>query len=229
MIKLLDKNHRYRNKGLKKQPHGVLKKYLNTPFDDQRQSFDECEFLALDFETTGLNSNQDHIISIGFVNLSKGKVQLKSAQHHIVKTTKKLDGSSVGIHQLTDDAVKDGIGIRKMMELLLENSIGKTIVAHYQQIEYQFIQQASKKLFNHPLPIQIIDTLMIEKKYLQNSGQNINPNQLRLFNLRQKYNLPRYKAHNAMEDAIATAELLLAQIHHRQSSTGKLQLKDLLN
>ena len=33
---------------------------------------------------------------------------------------------------------------------------------------------------------------------------------LRLFNLRPRYNLPRYKAHNALSDAIATAELFMA-------------------
>ena len=34
-------------------------------------------------------------------------------------------------------------------------------------------------------------------------------------NLRERYGLPRYRAHNALIDAISAAELLLAQIAHR--------------
>ena len=38
----------------------------------------------------------------------------------------------------------------------------------------------------------------------------IAPGDLRLFNLRERYHLPNYKAHNALSDAISTAELFLA-------------------
>ena len=36
--------------------------------------------------------------------------------------------------------------------------------------------------------------------------------QLRLWNARTRYGLPVYKAHNALTDAVATAELYLAQV-----------------
>jgi DNA polymerase-3 subunit epsilon len=41
------------------------------------------------------------------------------------------------------------------------------------------------------------------------------PSELRLTALRVKYGLPNHYAHNALNDAIATAELLLAQISER--------------
>jgi DNA polymerase-3 subunit epsilon len=58
----------------------------------------------------------------------------------------------------------------------------------------------------------MLDTLKIERRKIQQMQQHTQPDGLRLFNFREKYNLPRYKAHNAMQDAISTAELFLAQV-----------------
>jgi len=46
---------------------------------------------------------------------------------------------------------------------------------------------------------------------------------LRLSDLREAYNLPRYNAHDCLVDAIATAELLIAIAAHRgDTSLGEL-------
>ena len=58
----------------------------------------------------------------------------------------------------------------------------------------------------------IIDTLVIAKNRMDNFGIAYTPTELRLFNLCQQYKLPSYKAHNALNDALATAELFLAEI-----------------
>ncbi|MDH5396136.1 MAG: hypothetical protein OEW97_07655, partial [Gammaproteobacteria bacterium] len=51
---------------------------------------------------------------------------------------------------------------------------------------------------------------------------------LRLFNLRKKLNMPVYKAHNALLDAIATAELFLA-ILNDVSPKNNARLKEFLS
>jgi DNA polymerase-3 subunit epsilon len=43
--------------------------------------------------------------------------------------------------------------------------------------------------------------------------------ELRLDALRAAYNLPRYPAHNALSDALATAELFLALLQHQSDET----------
>ncbi len=56
----------------------------------------------------------------------------------------------------------------------------------------------------------IIDTLQLGQRLFELRNHTIQATDLRLFNLRPRYNLPRYRAHNALTDAMATAELLLA-------------------
>ena len=45
-------------------------------------------------------------------------------------------------------------------------------------------------------------------------GRNAAPLSIRLADSRARYHLPRYRAHHALTDALATAELLQAQIAH---------------
>ncbi len=64
-----------------------------------------------------------------------------------------------------------------------------------------------------------VDTLLLEEAILRRKDAPIMPGDLRLQACRERYNLPNYPAHNALVDALATAELLQAQAQHR--SGGK--------
>ena len=72
-----------------------------------------------------------------------------------------------------------------------------------------------------------IDTLQMEQRMMSRQGKVPPKNGLRLASCRTRYNLPDYPGHNALVDALATAELLLAQLTYR-SGTGKLSLRDLV-
>jgi len=54
--------------------------------------------------------------------------------------------------------------------------------------------------------------------------QPVKPGELQLSALRSSYNLPRYTAHDALIDACATAELMLA-IASSMDRSGSLRLK----
>jgi DNA polymerase-3 subunit epsilon len=68
-----------------------------------------------------------------------------------------------------------------------------------------------------------LDTFVMAKRKLDRSDIAYDPQELRLSALRHKHNLPNYFAHNALNDAIATAELLLVQ-----QKIGATKLKNLL-
>ena len=57
----------------------------------------------------------------------------------------------------------------------------------------------------------MVDTLLIAKRRLDQRDVAYEPSELRLSNQRNFYQLPTYNAHNALSDAVATAELFLAQ------------------
>lgn len=221
MINWFDKNQRWLRRGLKKSKNTEFRKYLLKSLPDINQSIQDSHFFVLDFETTGLDVEKDHIISAGFTEIRNNRILLNKSEHHLVTTKLKLTSENVGIHHLTDDVVAQGMQIKQLINYLLKKMAGKVIIAHYQKIEYNFIQNACQSIYGLPLPMLMLDTLLIEKRKLDKLNRPISANQLRLFNLRKSYNLPRYNAHNAMEDAISTAELFLAQV-----KTNTLQNKN---
>ena len=72
-----------------------------------------------------------------------------------------------------------------------------------------------------------MDTQWLAQQWFARRNQPIGGSDLRLFNLRERYNLPRYNAHNALSDALAAGELFAAQIAQRETG-HPLPLKSFL-
>jgi len=228
MLDWLHKTTWYRERLLKKTDNAQLADYLRTPLVDKLLPAIEAEYLALDFETTGLNPAKDYILSAGYTTIRNGRVILGESGHFLVRINAPLPAQSVVIHQIMDDAMEQGAALPEVMERLLKLMKGKVVLVHYAAIERGFLNVASKRLYGIKLPMRMVDTMEIEKGILQRREQGISKGQLRLFNLRKQYNLPRYRAHNAMEDALSTAELFLAQMDHKKWGKSRVLLKDLL-
>ncbi|QBG36388.1 exonuclease domain-containing protein [Litorilituus sediminis] len=212
---------------LKKAPDGALKDFLSVPFPDLKTPISRLPILSVDFETTGLDAKQDKLLSVGFVEIEKQQIKLNSCYHQIIKTKAQLKESNVIIHHITDQQKDQGEKLRIVVEALLKALTGKVMLVHFARIEKQFLQQACFELYGLVPTFPIIDTLAIAKRKLDKRDVAYDPSELRLSSLRNRYQLPEHHAHNALNDAIATAELLLAQTSKNQQK-HTLLLKDIL-
>lgn len=205
-----------RKRLLAKAPPGPLRDYLSVPFPDPKTALNKTPILAMDFETTGLNAKKDQILSVGHICIDSFEISLSSAYHQVIRTQGELKEEGVIIHQITDDTKSQGKKVEDVIEHLLYAMAGKAILVHFARIEKNFLQYTCKKLYGMAPIFPIIDTLVIARKRLDLRTSLYSPNDLRLFNLRESHDLPRYKAHNALSDALATAELFLAEIEYKQ-------------
>lgn len=220
----------WQQKRLLKKIHNIaVEQYLQTPLPIAEQPLWNTEFLALDFETTGLNAKKEAILSIGYTVIRGDRICLRDNGHHIIRVNKPLSDHSVAIHKITEERSKQGEQLHHVIEILLAKMAGRVLIVHFASIEKNFLNAAFQQLYAYKLPMLMIDTLELEKRKLQSRQQIITATQLRLFNLRNQYGLPRYNAHNALEDAIATAELFLAQMRYKGGNTNDLILKDVLS
>ena len=89
-----------------------------------------------------------------------------------------------------------------------------------------FIDQICRKVCGAPFLARVVNTQWLARRSLERRNRPYGGNELRLFNLREQYNLPRYNAHNALSDALAAAELFAAQIAEREAK--KMPLKEFL-
>lgn len=224
--KLLGKNHE-RKYWLKRTDSLVMKDFLSVPFFNRRTLISETEIISLDIETTGLDPDKDRIVSIGLVKISNLGIKLNSCWHKIIKTNKALPEQSVVIHQITDDESAAGITIEAAIEELLKRLKGKVVLVHNANIEQGFINKICQKLYGTDFVMRVIDTQVLAKRSFERKNKSYKPTELRLFNLRKIYKMPPYKAHNALLDALATAELFLAMANNI-SSSNKARLNDFL-
>ena len=208
-------------------PEGALKDFLSISFPHPYTPLKDIDILSVDFETTGLNAVYDKLLSVGFIGVKQQQISLKNSYHQIIKTTEDLSADNVIIHQITDQQKEKGAPLKEVVESLLNALAGKVMLVHFARIERQFLQQACLALYGIAPPFPIIDTLMLAKRQLDKKDIAYDPSDLRLSALRHKHGLPNHFAHNALNDAIATAELLMVQVSNMENN-NQLTLQDLL-
>lgn len=210
MLARLFGNEYARKRALKKAPPGPLQDFLAKAAPAGQAPCYDVDIVALDLETTGLNPTKDSILSIGLVNIQQMAIRLDTSWHQIIQIEHPLNEDSVVIHEITDDQAASGLPLVEVLPYLLERLSGRVMLAHYKAIEHNFLNAACQRIYGAPFVIPTIDTLVLAARVFERRNHSVQPGDLRLFNLRPRYNLPRYKAHNALSDALATAELFLA-------------------
>ncbi|MDF3125500.1 3'-5' exonuclease [Rheinheimera sp. 1928-s] len=192
----------------------------------------EISFVALDFETTGLDPVRDGIVSIGLVPLTLERIHSSKAQSYLVKPRVQLNESSVIVHGITDSAIAQAADLELYIEPLLQALAGKVVLVHHLPIERAFLYHGLMSRLGEGIVFPMIDTLALERGFTQSGLQGWwrsirgqSKPSLRLADCRQRYQLPAYQPHHAVTDAIACAELFQAQVaQHFSASTpvGKL-------
>lgn len=199
-----------RRRALKKAPPGPMRDFLDAPLQARDIGCSHSRIVSLDLETTGLDPKQHSILSMGLVEVEDMVIRLDSAWQRIIQPDHQIPEESAVIHQITDDQAAEGLALYEALPQLLERLAGKVMLVHFSRIEQRFLDAACRDLYGTPFLIPTIDTLVLAQRYLSLRNHSIQSGDLRLFNLRPRFNLPRYKAHNALSDALATAELFLA-------------------
>ncbi|MCW8916993.1 MAG: exonuclease domain-containing protein [Magnetovibrio sp.] len=201
--------------------------FYATPWIPRNTPVQDIEFVAVDLETTGLSPDQHEIVSIGWCVIRNMTIIYGERGHRLAKPEKDVTAESAVIHTLTDDVLADAPPLCDAIESFLPHLAGRVLIAHHCKIERDFLDRACRNCFGLPFEMPIVDTMGLEIRTLMRRNGHIDPGSLRLDALRNRYNLPRYKSHNAMLDAIAAGELFLAQAVHRAGGTGKLVLGDI--
>jgi DNA polymerase III subunit epsilon len=209
-------------------PPGPLRDLAAAPPPPGTTPLSQVELLALDLETTGLDPRTDHVLSLGWVPVAGGQVLLADAREHRVRPPDGVDvGSSATIHGLTDDALAGAASLAEVLPLLLGALHGRVLLAHHAQVEVEFVGAATVSAYGARPPLTVVDTLALEHRLRADVNGEVQGS-LRLDAARRTYGLPRYASHHALTDAVAAAELLLAQVAELEQRLGReVLLRDL--
>lgn len=187
--------------------------------------FSELEVVALDIETTGLDPASADMLSVGWVIIRDGRVDLQTAASYIVRPSGNV-GSSASVHGLTDTMVESGDDWPIVLDKIIEALTGRVLLVHHAGLDKVLLDALCRRRFGAPLLVPVVDTLALEHRRQQRRHHVDNKKSLRLSDLRDDYQLPRYTAHDSLVDAIATAELLIAMVAHNDGA-AHTRLRDL--
>lgn len=187
----------------------------------------EAPLVAMDFETTGLNAHQHGIVSIGLVPFDLNRIYSSQSRQWLLRPRFKLTDDSITVHHITHSEIDDAPDLGDILPELLALLAGKIVVVHYWQIERLFLDVGIKARLGEGLLFPVIDTMMLEAQLYRKKPLSLwdrwrgkTQASIRLHDSRSRYHLPPYRPHHAVTDAMASAELLQAQIAHRYDSNA---------
>lgn len=210
----------------------ALKQFFQAPLPAPDTPVSEVPMVALDMETTGLDERRHGIVSIGVVPFTLDRISLAERRYWVVKPPRPLDEASIAYHHITHSEIAEAPDLDAILDELLSSLAGRLVVVHFRNIERPFLDAAVKSRRGEGVLFPMIDTMSLEARLHRQTlwarfrrwlGRP--PVSIRLHASRDRYGLPAYQGHHALVDALATAELLQAQIaHHYTPDTAIREL-----
>jgi len=180
-------------------------------------------FLVCDGEMTGLDPRRDALLSLAWVPIDEGELLPGRARQVLLRPEGGV-GQSATVHHLRDCMLRDALAPEAALRALLRDAGGRILVFHNGRLDCAFLDAVARASWGMPLLLPWLDTLRIEERILRRRDHPPLAGELQLTACRRRYDLPPHRAHSAVTDAIATGELLLAQIARRGRG---LRLRDL--
>jgi len=166
----------------------------------------QLTYTAFDTETTGLEpSNGDEIIQIGAVRIVNGRLLKHESIDQLIDPRRRLNPASIPIHGITEEMVAGQPTIATVLPQFHAFAADTVLVAHNAAFDMRFLQLKEESTgirFTQP----VLDTLLLSAV--------VHPNQEshKLEAIAERLGIPIIGRHNALGDAIVTAEVFLGLV-----------------
>jgi DNA polymerase-3 subunit epsilon len=179
--------------------------------------WDQVLYWALDLETGGLDPTRDPILAVGMVPVRAGTIRLGEAFSSLVRPEdgKEIDPESIRAHQLVWGEVSGAPPLREVLPEIARRLEGDAVLlVHNRALDLAFLRRAFKGAGLHWPHPDVVDTLALLRRSAERERRRRpelpeDPRALNLTRARRRLGLPDHPAHDALSDALATAELFL--------------------
>ncbi|MCX0392388.1 UvrD-helicase domain-containing protein [Clostridium perfringens] len=177
-------------------------------------AFEKENIIVFDVESTGVDVTEDEIIQIAAIKLNK-KGEVVDKFEKFLKNKKPVKDSYY-VHGFSDEMLQRiGDDKEKVLKEFVEYSKGSIIVGHNVQYDINILcSELERSNLGKPKFKTFYDTLDIYRRFYPG---NIN---YKLENLSKVYDTKHKPSHDAMDDIIATGELLVRAINEKIRETS---------
>jgi DNA polymerase III subunit epsilon len=163
-------------------------------------------FAALDFETTGLDLDKDAIVSFGVVPVLEGRVVVGQSVHQLVVPEVPSSVLSMKVHQILPQDVIEAPPLEVAREQLRRAIEHKFLLTWYADVEVAFLG----RIFGGRRREWIRRTIDVrELALVAEDVQGFPGVRFSLSAMADRYGVPVASPHEALDDALVTAQLFL--------------------
>jgi len=169
-------------------------------------------YTVIDSELTGLDPRRDSIVSLGGLRLNGGRIVLADRFYEEVRPTSALTATSIVLHGITPDDVRERPGIGAVLEEFSAFCATDILIGHFIEIDLGFLRAAYVKAGLPPIANPVLDTWPLYDWLSSRTPDDGGPGLPRLQDprlpaLAQALGVPSRSEHNALGDAFVTAQV----------------------
>jgi len=170
----------------------------------RRRHWRATPFASLDFETTGLDYDQDAVVSFGVVPVRSGRVSVAGSVHQFVAPAVRSSARSMTIHEILPQDLVNAPPLEEARETLRSCIDGRFLVTWYADVELAFL----RRIFQGSRRSWVRRTVDVRQMAiaLEGADQGV---RLTLSATAARYGVPVENPHDALDDALVTAQLFL--------------------
>ncbi len=180
------------------------------------------EFASLDFETTGLDYARDAVLSFGVVPIRRGRVVLREAVHQLVEPDVPPSPASMTIHEILPADLTGAPSLMEARQVLRSALGGRFLLAWYADVEIAFLS----RVFGTRAGAWRRRTVDARRLVLALEGRSLDTRET-LTRTAERYGIPVSSPHQALDDALVTAQLFLL-LAARLEERGRSRVRDLI-
>ena len=193
---------------------------MQRTFDDLGTPLIDVTFCVIDLETTGGLAEDVGITEIGAVKLRGG--ECLGTFQTLVNPGQAIPPTITMLTGITQAMVLPAPRIESVLPTLLEFIGDAVIVGHNVSYDLRFLRAATDRGRRPPLANAVVDTCRLARRLLSDEVPNH-----KLGTLADRLRLPHQPSHRALDDALATGDLLHVLLE-RAGRLGVSGLDDLL-
>ncbi len=191
-------------------------------------AWDAVVYWALDLETGGLDPRRDAILAVGMVPIRAAHVRMGEGYRTLVRPEGNVDPRSIHAHQLTAGETRDAPALADVLREVDRRLDGHVLLVHHRKLDVPFLRRAYRDAGLRWRDPPVVDTVALLLRHARRAHRAhpelpSDPPPVNLSAARERLGLPVYQAHDALTDAVATAELFLVL----REALGARTLRDL--
>jgi DNA polymerase-3 subunit epsilon len=162
------------------------------------------EIVSLDCEMTGLDTKNDHIVSIGAVKIAGNKINTGDAFEAMIDHGEWLSEDAIRVHRIRKVDLNDAVAIDTAVMAMIEFIGNRPILGYNIQFDLKFLDRYTKPLLGFSLPNQIIEFADVYRKAVVSKRPDAVPH-LGFEEIIEDLNVPVFGRHTALGDATTVA------------------------